>query len=502
MLRLDPVPLRKGDLMPSFSTLDPEFASAWEVCSPYTAASEAQGYALWQAVAYVVRENIGGCLIECGVRKCGSAMLMALAAKNFGWSGNLILFGTFRGAFDPDQHEETDVKDVFERSSIMCGDATEAEDIRVNSQLEEVRLNLAKVKNDNLRTILIEGPVEETLLSTQTGQIALLRLDTPLYSGMAGGMEILYPKLSQGGILILEDYGQSADVRKAVDEYFNQMAPGSSPFMAPVGLAARIMVRPPTSRKLARDFLPKGFDDLNLLKAFPTLVAGDTSQVKWPWLRRNSPHIWRTDSRSMRAHIGVLSYEEAAILYNFGRSMAGRRGLEIGCHLAWSTVHLIAAGLDLDVIDPALGDPQHEQYVRDSITAATGTDGLARTHLHPGFSPGLIDLARARKEEPWSLAFVDGFHDKGAPLRDVKAVAPHMAEDAMIFFHDLICPDVHEAVAYMNDCKWNIGIFNTSQVMAIAWRGEVQMPRYSPDPHMPPPAGAHLEMWREQWIAE
>lgn len=484
--------------MPNFSTLDPKFGQAWDICAPYTMTSEARGYALWQAVEHVVRERIKGCMIECGTWKGGSAMLMVLAARHFGWTGNLILFDTFMGMTPPDEHD-VDYKGARAEDLMKATEeARESEKIWAWAGIEEVRRNLGRVSFDGVRVIFVQGPVEETLTTSQTGPIALLRLDTDFYASTIAEMEILYPKLQPGGVLIVDDYGHWAGARKAVDTYLAQMASGSRPYLAPIDFTGRLAIKPPTSRLKACDFLPSGFADPALLAAFPKLVAGDTSKVNWPWLRPNSPHIWRTDRRSQRPQIGVLSYEEAAVLYNFAKELRGRRGLEIGCHLAWSTAHLIKAGLDLDVIDPALGDAQHEQYVRDSIDAATGEEGLARAHLHPGFSPGLVDLARARRPEPWSFAFIDGFHDQGAPLRDAKAICGHMAEDAMVFFHDLICPDVHDGVSYLENNGWNIRLLNTSQVMAVAWRGGVVLPDYKPDPCMPEAPGAHLAIRREQ----
>ena len=468
------------------------------MCRPYTTTTEVRAYALWQAVGHVVTEKIKGCMIECGSGKGGSAMLMVLAAQHFGWSGDLILFDRFVGMAGPSE-QALDNKDDFPKKRRSSKAHTSANNkVQAGAWIDEVRRNIGQSSFEDVRVVFIQGCIVETLPVSKTGQIALMRFATDDHASITAAIEILYPKLSSGGILLIDDYDNNTGVQKAVGEYFEQMALGSAPFLAPIDFTGRIAVKPAYTKRKVRDYLPEGFADLRLLEAFPTLLQGDTSQVKWPWLRRNSPHIWRTDTRSQRPQIGVLSYEEAAILYNFGRSMAGQRGLEIGCHLAWSTAHLVATGMDMDVIDPALGDAQHEQQVRESITAATGADGLARSHLHPGFSPGLIDLARVRRPEPWSFAFIDGFHDQGAPLRDAKAIVPHMAHDAMIFFHDLICPDVHEGVTYMEERGWNIRLLNTSQVMAVAWRGNVVMPKYTSDPLMPDAPGDHLAARRKR----
>ena len=48
-----------------------------------------------------------------------------------------------------------------------------------------------------------------------------MRLDTDWYESTKAELEILYPKLSNGGVLIIDDYGHWEGARKAVDEYFS-----------------------------------------------------------------------------------------------------------------------------------------------------------------------------------------------------------------------------------------------------------------------------------------
>lgn len=427
-------------------------------------------------------------------------MLMLLAARHFGWNGTVMLFDTFAGMTEPSQYDidymGNDARTLMEKTANRREDAP----VWAYADLDEVKANVLRVAGDEVKVQFIKGPVENTLENIKTGVIALLRLDTDFYESTAIEMKILYPKLCRNGILLIDDYGHWAGSKKAVDDYLGQIAPGSRPFLIPVDYTGRIAVKPLNTDQKRHDFVPEGLTDPQLLNAFPSLQASDPSQVKWPWLRRNSPHTWRTDVRSQRANIGVLSYEEACILYNFSRQFSGHRGLEIGCHLAWSTVHLLAAGLRLDVIDPALGEERHLADVRASIVAATGEEGLARATLYPGFSPGLVGFARERQLAPWSVAFIDGFHDLGAPLKDACAILPFMAEDALIFFHDLICPDVYEAVTYAEANGWSVNILNTSQVMAVAWRGNIELPNYRPDPEMPPPPADHLKALSEKCI--
>ena len=66
------------------------------------------------------------------------------------------------------------------------------------------------------------GKVEETLSINNNlpNEISILRLDTDWYESTKMELDILYPKLVKGGILIIDDYGHWKGARKAVDEYF------------------------------------------------------------------------------------------------------------------------------------------------------------------------------------------------------------------------------------------------------------------------------------------
>jgi hypothetical protein len=54
------------------------------------------------------------------------------------------------------------------------------------------------------------------------GPVAYLRLDTDYFTSTTIELEALYPKLSQGGVLIVDDYGHFEGVRAAVDAFFER----------------------------------------------------------------------------------------------------------------------------------------------------------------------------------------------------------------------------------------------------------------------------------------
>jgi hypothetical protein len=236
-----------------------------------------------------------------------------------------------------------------------------------------------------------------------------------------------------------------------------------------------------------RDYVSPGLADPGLIAKFPSLAEGDVAELQWPYVRKDAPHIWRRDLRGKRnPFVGVLSLDEATLLHNNALPFRGRRGLEIGCHYGWSTAHLVAAGLDLDVIDPALGHPDQMRDVEDSLAQV----GPAR--LWAGFSPSVVPAVRAVKPEPWSFAFIDGHHEGDAPRDDARAVLARTADDALVMFHDLISPHVAAGLAVFADAGWSVGLYNTMQIMGAAWRGGARPAAHVADPDMPAASAEHL----------
>jgi predicted O-methyltransferase YrrM len=226
----------------------------------------------------------------------------------------------------------------------------------------------------------------------------------------------------------------------------------------------------------AGDYVSPGLDIVRPDDCFPHLTRGDPSGHPWPYLRREVPHAWYVDAREPL--MGFVNRDEAAMLYNYARAFAGKRALEIGCWKGWSTCHLGLGGVLLDVIDPALAEPGFRGEVEAAI-ACCGLDATVR--LHAGSSPDAID-ALAADGEGWSLFFIDGDHEAPGPERDIEACLRHAAPNAAFLFHDLASPQVAEALRLMEARGFHVLVYQTMQIMGVAWRGDVRPVRHIPDP--------------------
>lgn len=246
-----------------------------------------------------------------------------------------------------------------------------------------------------------------------------------------------------------------------------------------------------------RDYVSPGLSLVNADAHFPNLTLGDRTPIAWPYLRKEVPHNWYVDRRSPT--VGFLSRDEAHLLYNLALAFQGKPALEIGCWMGWSACHLALAGVQLDVVDPLLNDPGVHQTVSDSLTSAGVRD---RVNLVPGYSPQAVQALAAQRQQPWSLIFIDGNHERPGPLEDAMACAQLAAPDAAIVFHDLASPDVAEGLEYLRQQGWNTMVYQTMQIMGVAWRGQVQPVRHLPDPSVRWELPAHLQSFMVSGVSD
>ena len=186
---------------------------------PYTMTSPERIRALCSAVRYIEKAGIEGAVVECGVWRGGSMMAVARTLSNLGAANrDLYLFDTFEGMTEPGPH---DIALTGETAKCLLGrsDRTEEDRVWCYAPKERVAQALALTMYPKGLVHLIPGRVEETLATAAPQHIALLRLDTDWYESTRHEMEMLFPRLCRGGVLIIDDYGHWQGARRAVDEY-------------------------------------------------------------------------------------------------------------------------------------------------------------------------------------------------------------------------------------------------------------------------------------------
>ena len=70
----------------------------------------------------------------------------------------------------------------------------------------------------------LEGWFADTLPTAPINQLAVARLDGDLYESTWDAITVLYPTLSPGGFLIVDDYGGIPACAKAIQDYCTEHA--------------------------------------------------------------------------------------------------------------------------------------------------------------------------------------------------------------------------------------------------------------------------------------
>lgn len=177
-----------------------------------------------EAMVAVLKQNdadgIAGDVVECGAWKGGNIILARIHSPDrVCWA-----YDTFSGMTAPTDIDGDWAKKKFAIRS-EPGHVSKKSHIPgkwLAIPVEDVKANIrAFDKYDDTKLRFVEGAVERTLVDCDLPEtISLLRLDTDWYASTKIELEVLYPRLSVGGTLIVDDYGHWQGSRAAVDEYF------------------------------------------------------------------------------------------------------------------------------------------------------------------------------------------------------------------------------------------------------------------------------------------
>ncbi|HET6963617.1 MAG TPA: TylF/MycF/NovP-related O-methyltransferase [Acidimicrobiales bacterium] len=216
-----------GATPPVSTTFTPLEVEVLERVRPYTMTSPERLIALMDATSYVVRRGIPGAVVECGVWRGGSVLAAIEVLLRLGVTDrDVYLYDTFEGMTRPTQADTSTFE--RERSALTSWTRSESEGRRAWDwafhpdvfSLDNVKELLYGTGYPRERIHFVVGPVEETIPGRLPDRTALLRLDTDWYESTRHELVHLYPGLSEGGVLIIDDYGHWEGARRAVDEYF------------------------------------------------------------------------------------------------------------------------------------------------------------------------------------------------------------------------------------------------------------------------------------------
>jgi O-methyltransferase len=181
---------------------------------PFTMGGPLALESTFDIVSKAEKEGIPGALVECGVAKGGCSAMMALTSRYFGARRKLWLFDSYEGLPDP-------TVDDFkgEKAGEIIGPLAKGMLVGTVEQVKDLMFNKCSVSEDEVH--LVKGWFQDTVPGTKdrVGKIAVLRLDGDWYESTKCCLENLYDSVTEGGYLIIDDYGTCFGCKRAVDEF-------------------------------------------------------------------------------------------------------------------------------------------------------------------------------------------------------------------------------------------------------------------------------------------
>lgn len=165
---------------------------------------------LRECIADVIRRGVPGDLLEAGVWRGGATIFMRAALKAYGDEQRLVwVADSFQGLPPPNA----------DRYPADAGDQHWMWSEILAVPLDQVEANFRRFGLLDSQVRFLPGWFQDTLASAPIDRLAVLRLDGDMYESTKVALDALYPKLSPGGYLIVDDYQHVPGCKAAVDDY-------------------------------------------------------------------------------------------------------------------------------------------------------------------------------------------------------------------------------------------------------------------------------------------
>jgi hypothetical protein len=166
--------------------LDKQFLDDFNRMSPGNPYSQDRKWVLREYVK--LSNDLPGELAECGCYVGTSAFFMAQASTH----GSLYLFDSFQGLSNPNSADRGATKDVLPWSA---GDLSTDE--------ATLRRNLSRY--DFIE--VLSGWIPERFNEVAEHRFRVVHIDVDLYEPTRDSLEFFFPRLVDGGVIVMDDYG-------------------------------------------------------------------------------------------------------------------------------------------------------------------------------------------------------------------------------------------------------------------------------------------------------
>ena len=181
----------------------------------------------------VLRRQVPGAFVECGVAAGGMAGCFAKAMLTAGDLRPFHLFDSFVGIpiAGPRDDCQPGIGPKIADDQAPLRERLRPSGIGPATSVEQVKTQMHVYGLDDVEWIYHEGWFQDTLPTDAAalGPIALLHLDGDLYESTLPCLEWLWPLVSPGGTVLVDDYALTGP-RLAVEDYFKGTPPPILPW--------------------------------------------------------------------------------------------------------------------------------------------------------------------------------------------------------------------------------------------------------------------------------
>lgn len=160
----------------------------------------------------VFADGVPGDFLEAGVCHGGASIFLRALQVAYGEDDRATWLADSFAGVPPPSHP-------VDREHEL--DLTEARVPWMAAGLDAVRDNFETYELLSDRVRFLPGLFAETLPDAPVERLAILRIDADLYSSTRDALEALYDRVSEGGYVIVDDYGCLEPCRIAVDEFLS-----------------------------------------------------------------------------------------------------------------------------------------------------------------------------------------------------------------------------------------------------------------------------------------
>lgn len=163
---------------------------------------------LRRLISRVLEDRIPGDFIETGVWRGGACIYMRALLMAYDVTDRRVWVADLFAGLPPPNPERYPADSGSNLHKIGL----------IAVSLEEVKKNFTKYNMLDEQVVFLNGWFKDTLPHAPIEKLAILRLDGDMYELTIQALDLLYPKLSPGGFVIIDDY-ILIPCRKAVDDF-------------------------------------------------------------------------------------------------------------------------------------------------------------------------------------------------------------------------------------------------------------------------------------------